>query len=474
MNSSVIVLELNELAPALMDRFISQGHLPGFARLRRESITAVTDAEQDPPFLEPWIQWVTVHTGLPFAEHRVFNLGDGPRCTAPRVWDIVADAGRRAWVCGSMNAVVRSRNPNNVFIVPDPWAIDIEPHPTGFFDPYIRLVRAYVREYTRDKLPLSRGDYLRFVRFMLAHGISLQTIVGAVRQLASELQGVPRWRRAAILDRLQWDLFRYYQRKLQPTLSTFFLNSTAHFQHFYWRNLDPDLFEVRDPPERQAANAGAVLFGYRKMDRLVQEAIALAHPETTVVFCTALGAQPLTKYDEEGGKQILRITDIDALMLFVGVSRPYRFVPAMSDRINVVFETETAAETAMERLRSLQMVSGEQREQVLMVRQNGSSLFAGVKIMKSPLAGTELRSRFADAPKLFSDFFYLAQDIKSGMHHSDGLLWIRRPDRRHVELQEKVSLRQIAPTLLALCDMRAGGRRFAFPPLAQAVVPELA
>lgn len=471
MGSSVIVLELNELTPALMNRFIEQGHLPGFARLRRESVTAITDAEEGPPFLEPWIQWVTVHTGLPFAEHGVFNLGDGPRCAATRVWDIVADAGRRAWVCGSMNAVSHARNRDNILILPDPWSIDVEPHPAGLFDPYFRLVRTYVREYTRSKVPLSRGDYLRFVRFMVAHGISLPTVVGALRQLASELHGIPRWRRAAILDRLQWDLFRYYFRRVRPALSTFFLNSTAHFQHFYWRNLDPDLFQLRDSPAAQAANEGAILFGYQKMDRLVQEAMALADDDTTVVLCTALGAQPLTEYDEEGGKQILRIADIDALMRFLGAAEPYRFDPAMSDRINLTFESEAAAAAVMERLRSLHLVCGDRREQVFMVRQNGPSLFAGVKILQIPPPEAELSTRFANAPRLFSELFYLAQNVKSGKHHPDGLLWIRRPDRRHVELREKLSLRQIAPTLLALCDVRGGGR-FALPPLAQAMVRE--
>jgi hypothetical protein len=64
MDNRVIVLEFNELTPALVDRFIAQGHLPNFARLRAESIVAVTDAEETFPTLEPWIQWVTVHTCL--------------------------------------------------------------------------------------------------------------------------------------------------------------------------------------------------------------------------------------------------------------------------------------------------------------------------------------------------------------------------------------------------------------------------
>ena len=55
MSRPLINLEFNELSPTLMDRFIAQGMLPNFARLRQESTVCITDAEIEPPALEPWI-----------------------------------------------------------------------------------------------------------------------------------------------------------------------------------------------------------------------------------------------------------------------------------------------------------------------------------------------------------------------------------------------------------------------------------
>ena len=40
----VLMLEFNELSPELMHRFITEGHLPNFKRLRDESLVYVTDA----------------------------------------------------------------------------------------------------------------------------------------------------------------------------------------------------------------------------------------------------------------------------------------------------------------------------------------------------------------------------------------------------------------------------------------------
>ena len=47
-----------------MNKFIAEGELPNFARLHRESEVHITEADEDHPYLEPWIQWITVHSGL--------------------------------------------------------------------------------------------------------------------------------------------------------------------------------------------------------------------------------------------------------------------------------------------------------------------------------------------------------------------------------------------------------------------------
>src|SRR5262245_53443715 len=103
----VILLEFNELTPSLIDRFIGEGELPNFSRFRNESQTFITEAEERAPFLEPWIQWVTVHSGLNYRRHGVFHLDEGHKLTADRVWDVVAERGANALVCGSMNPAVK-------------------------------------------------------------------------------------------------------------------------------------------------------------------------------------------------------------------------------------------------------------------------------------------------------------------------------------------------------------------------------
>src|SRR5882762_7760100 len=134
----VIILEFNELTPTLIHEFMAAGKLPNFRRIHAESHVYITDAQEEQKNLEPWIQWVTVHTGLSFAEHGLSELNQGHRLNQKCIWDLASDAGLRVWVCGSMNT--RYDLPLNGCVLPDPWTTAIPPYPPELL-PYVRFVQ---------------------------------------------------------------------------------------------------------------------------------------------------------------------------------------------------------------------------------------------------------------------------------------------------------------------------------------------
>jgi len=121
----LIMAEFNELSPVLMDKFIAAGKLPNFERLRGESEVFLTDAQEEQENLEPWIQWITIHSGLSYTEHGIKNLGDGHLLTQKNLWDVLSDEGKSVWVCGSMN--INYSEPINGWVVPDPWMRTVKP-----------------------------------------------------------------------------------------------------------------------------------------------------------------------------------------------------------------------------------------------------------------------------------------------------------------------------------------------------------
>jgi hypothetical protein len=44
-----------------------------------------TSDEYETGFLEPWVQWVSVHTGVPSIQHGVKNLGDVPNLAEDQI-----------------------------------------------------------------------------------------------------------------------------------------------------------------------------------------------------------------------------------------------------------------------------------------------------------------------------------------------------------------------------------------------------
>lgn len=437
----LILLEFNELSPPLMERFINQGLLPNFAKFRTEGSIYVTDAGEDPPRLNPWIQWVTLHSGKSFAEHGVFHLGDAGRKGTPMIWDTVCAAGHTAWVCGSMNSAVQ---PNfKGWVLPDPWDASTRGIPADF-DKYMKLVRAYVFEHTSGRRPVSLGTIADFVGFMLRNGLRASTTGRIVSQLVSERFGDTSWKRASILDLLQFDIFRSVYQRHKPLLSTLFFNSTAHYQHAFWRNMQPELFSIKPSAAEQKSKSNAVLFGYQTMDRMVGEAFELAGDEGVVAFATALSQQPCLTWEGEGGKTFYKPHDFSKLLEFAGIdSSICRVEPVMSEQFHLRFKDETIAASAKSLLDALTLDGG---RRVMSSRLEGHSVFSGCAIFSDLPGGMRIRAAVREAS--FFDLFYQIEAIKSGMHHRDGMLWIRTPERQAKTNPGKLPLTSVLPLLL--------------------------
>src|SRR5215467_7784273 len=117
---SLILIEFNELCPILLEKFMRAGDLPHFKRFYQESEIYVSDAEEQGEDLNPWIQWVTVHSGMAASQHKVKTLSEGHLVKEQAIWDLLSDAGYAVWVCGSMNP--RYDLPLKGHLLPDPWS----------------------------------------------------------------------------------------------------------------------------------------------------------------------------------------------------------------------------------------------------------------------------------------------------------------------------------------------------------------
>jgi len=439
----MILLEFNELSPSLVHRFMSAGQLPAFRRLHDDSAVYTTRAQERAPYLDPWIQWLTVHTGLNHHQHRIDKLNEGHACTAKRIWDVVSEHGGTAWVCGSMSTSYRAGFRGA--LVPDPWTTKVHPTP-GSLRPYFRFVQSSVLESTNAEAAMSLRDAARFARFMATHGLSAATISAIVRQLLAERRGADRWKRAVLLDRLQFDVFRHFWMRQRPTFSTLFLNSTAHFQHLHWREMEPHLYQVQPTAEEIDEYQSAILFGYQQMDVLLGRVLDMIDSTTTLVLASALSQQPCLTYEHQGGKAFYRPRSFARLFAFAGVNGYTSVAPVMAHQFHLEFDSADSARAAAARLRAIRV--GDRH--AIVAEPNGAQLFAWCPITTAVESSARLstESNGVERTEDFFSIFFKVEGIKSGMHHPDGLFWIRRSTAEHYRCEQPVELDLVAPALL--------------------------
>ena len=136
-------------------------------------------------------------------------------------------------------------------------------------------------------------------------------------------------------------------------------------------------------------------------------------------------------------------------MKLVGVGGTFSISPMMSEEFQVRFQTEREALDADSRLQALHV----EGVPLLRIDRRGSEIYTGCSIY-GQIAPEAVISRGSEKQVTFFKVLYQSEGLKSGMHHTDGLLWIRRPDRAHAVQPKKVSIRSIAPTVLSLLHIK--------------------
>ncbi len=441
----VIFAEFNELCPWLIDQWMAEGLLPNFAAMQGKSAVFDTFADvTDPANLEPWIQWYSLHTGLSFDQHKVFHLTEGAQASHDDLWRIAHAAGRKVINFAGMNA--RPFDFSDSVYVADPWCEDGNASPRAL-NIYNRFVGANVREYSNPDARLTAADYAKFLGFMATHGLRAGTIVALASQLIEEWIKDRRlsWKRATLLDRMQMDVFRHYYEKTKPDLATFFINSTAHLQHSYWRQFQPDAFTVQPDSDSLILYGEAVKTGYIAMDRLLGEFITLANANgAMLVLATALSQQPYLAAEESGGKHFHRLRDVDHF--FRRFALPHCDIdPTMTHQYFVRFDSDDDRAKTHETLAAFKLADG--RALFGFNDRTEDGLYFSCDIYTEIDGNISVTTPNRDVLK-FGDIAYKIDATKSGRHHPAGALWFRTGSyARH---ETPVSILDIFPTVVDL------------------------
>ncbi len=230
----MIFLEINEFNPELMAKAadtLDAKNLKRLLALARSETT--TDDKAERFGLDPWVQWVSIHTGRTSAEHGVGHLGDVPQLEHAQLWETLARKGVRCGVWGAMNAGRGSvREP--CFFFPDPWTFSESAYPDEL-NHLLAFPRYYSKNYGDLDKKKSAQTLLRLVWFCLNPRIAVQLLPLAPTLVSNVLKhGLHEYLLFVLFDLVNAALFSHYYRRTKPDFAILFLNSLAHLQHHKW------------------------------------------------------------------------------------------------------------------------------------------------------------------------------------------------------------------------------------------------
>jgi hypothetical protein len=280
----LILVELNEVNFEFVEHYARRGQLPAFQRLIGTHGYARTRSEEAYEQIEPWIQWVTVHTGKPYAEHKVFRLGDGPRAGIVQIWEQMEKKGLRVGAFSPMNA--GNALEQAAFFVPDPWTRTEVSAP-----PLMRAAYQAICQAVGDN---AEGRITpRSALQLLAGLLSYSRVRNWPRYFTDAMGGLRNhWPRAVFLDRFLADCFLDLWRRTRPDFSSVFFNGAAHLQHHYLFNSSAYGGPYRNPTWYLPAGIDPVLEIYRLYDRMLADCLAL-EPRPRLMLATGLHQDPV-------------------------------------------------------------------------------------------------------------------------------------------------------------------------------------
>lgn len=280
---SLLLIELNEINFEFVTAYVQQGRLPNFASLIEKHGVTETTSEQRYEDVEPWIQWVTAHTGLTLAEHGVFRLGDIAKVELSQIWEQLEAKGLKVGAVSPING--KNRTQKARFFIPDPWTVTPV---TGSFltrKMYIAIAQA-VNDNAQSRLTIGSVLWLLIGALVNAritnYFLYFKLAIGARRRS---------WFKAMFLDLLLADVFVNKIEMTRPNFASLFLNAGAHIQHHYLFSSSVYRGAARNPDWYVPASADPVLDVYSIYDRVVGQ-IMLKFKDTRIMIATGLHQNP--------------------------------------------------------------------------------------------------------------------------------------------------------------------------------------
>lgn len=411
----MILLALNELNIDYIKGYISQGKLHNFKHLFENGLIK-TNSESRYDLLEPWIQWVTVQTGLDFEEHKVFRLGDiVDRSDLTQLFEDLESNGLSVGAVSPFNASNNLKNPS--FFIPDPWT---KTTPSGGFliKKLSKSISNFVNNNSNEQAGFSDAfwliiGFLKYVR--IKRWFSFYKLL-----VLRNKPGV----KAAILDMILLEVFVTLQKKKKPDYSHLFFNGGAHIQHHYIYNSKMYKGDLNNPEWYCKSDWDPLIMILETYDRIIGD---LLQSGETIMGVTGLNQIPHDKVTF-----YWRPKNHYNFLKELGVSEDFEVTPRMSR--DFLIETNSVSDALNIHNRLNYFKDSINNKPVFNIDNRGKSLFIEIVFDKNLDNNTTFIGKNNIIKNLTSKLSFVA--IKNGKHHGIGYLF----SNRKIEAPSEINL----------------------------------
>ena len=317
---------------------------------------SVSYSEEEYVLLEPWIQWASVNTCLPYAEHQIFRLGDVVQSDLPQIYEEIEKRGFKVGAISPMNAVNRLQKPS--FFIPDPWTLTASDNSWSSKSLTAVLTQA-VNDNASGKITLKSYFFLLINFFKFSSFKLWPTYFNLLLQSRNK-----KWCKALFLDLFLTEVFCAKHADTKPDFSSLFLNGLAHIQHHYLLSSEFQKTQAPIPnwyvrkhvdPFHDAVNVYDKIFGL----------ITQLSKKNPLVIATGLSQEP---YDHQ--IYYYRLKNHQEFLTYLGIKR-FKVFPRMTRDFEIVFEDEISSKASAALLKAISL----HQKNLFTIDCRGKSLF---------------------------------------------------------------------------------------------------
>lgn len=234
MKKKLIAINLNEFNLKFLKKGSTEYNCKNISRLLKlKNIKTITSDNVQNKNLDPWVQSVSINTGMRSKKHRIFNLGEKIPKNFNQIWDISCLNKVNTAVWGPMNINFKNSGYLKLFF-PDPWNYDTKVKPAELKNLY-KFIRSYAMNYTNFKISKNLKSLFNAIIFLIKKGVFFKIFKYLHRFLIIFLkEGLKSYYLFFLLDIFSVIIFTSISKKKEVDFSLIFLNSVAHYQHNYW------------------------------------------------------------------------------------------------------------------------------------------------------------------------------------------------------------------------------------------------